>query len=269
MSAEAYTQEQILCGLRIIWGEVLDSEEPLKLDMRFFDEFRAGGRFEEIDFGDVTWRLQRDFGFTCALVEWKTFLGLPIQDTDVWERDIAPRLTVRALIDFIRDRLEPISLEPITLLGKPCLTAGIFRGLERLAGSVDPEVIRFGPSTPIRNCLCGLRLRCFWNRLRWIVEDQLPPPRQITLSSRGFLHSLLFKFCLGLLIAIWRRDLAGVLTGIGTTFLLLIPMGTIVSFINERLNPLPEGIETFGDLARVLAAILLDQQSEAASCSTP
>jgi hypothetical protein len=43
----------------------------------------------------------------------------------------------------------------------------------------------------------------------------------------------------------------------------------MVAFINARLNPLPEGIETFGDLSRVLAAIILDQQTEAASCSIP
>jgi hypothetical protein len=62
---------------------------------------------------------------------------------------------------------------------------------------------------------------------------------------------------------------AGVIVAFIVSFVLFIPVGVMVEFINARLNPLPEGIETFGDLARVLSAIILDQQSEAASCSTP
>ena len=128
MCAERYTQEQIFSGLRIIWRDVLAYESPLDLDMRFIDEFKGGGLLEEIDFGDVIWRIQWEFGFTCDVEEWNTFLGLPFQDPDAWERDVAPRLTVAALTAFILERLKPIAFEPIAMLGKPCLTAGIFRG---------------------------------------------------------------------------------------------------------------------------------------------
>ena len=269
MSAEKYTQEQIFSGLRMIWRDALDFRTPLHLDMNFMAEFKAGGAIDEIDIFDVFYRIQREFGFTCAWEEWKAFLSLPTVDEDKWNREVAPRLTFRALAVFIRERLEPISLEPITLLGKPCRTAGIFRALERLAGQVHPAVKPFGPSTPIRARLKGFRLCRYWSRLRWIVEDQLPPPPQITFPIWRFLNHLFVKLGIGSLIALCRRDLGGLLEALAVTLLLFLPVGMVAAWINAQLNPLPKGIETFGDLARVLAAILVDQQSEAASCSTP
>jgi hypothetical protein len=165
--------------------------------------------------------------------------------------------------------VKPISFVPITLLGKPCQTAGSFRGIEQLVQQTNPKGSRFAPSTPIRERLRGVPLQRFWNRLRWMLDDQIPPLPRIKIASRGFLHSLIFKFCIGLLIALWKRDLSGVLAGVATTFALFIPVGVIVAFINNSLCRLPKGIETFGDLARYLAVIIADQQSEAASCSTP
>lgn len=264
MSGNAYTQDQILSGLRIIWREALDYEAPILPEIRFADDFKAGGNLEEIDFADVICRIQGHFGFTCAWEDWQTFLGWCGHDPDVWERDVAPRLTFAALADFIRERLEPISLEPITLLGKPCRSAGIFRALERLAGQVHPRVCRFGPSTPIRARLRGIRLRRFWSRLRWILEDQIPAPPRITLTCGGLLFILLFNSSIGLLVSLWSRDLVGLAAGFVGTFVLLFPLSWAVVFINSRLNPLPKGIETFGDLARYLAVITVDQQPQGA-----
>lgn len=271
MSGKSYTQEQILSGIRIFWRESLGCESPFDPDASFVVQFNAERKnlFLVLDLDDVFFGLETHFGFHCPSKEWEAFMAFPTQDLREWEKTIAPRLTFRALADFIRERLNPIFLEPITMLGKPCLTAGIFRALEQLAEKINPKVSRFAPSTPIRARLPGYCLRTFWDELRWIMEDQLPPPPKIILSSRGFFRSLYFKLSIGLLIALWRRDLDGLLAGISVTFALFIPVGVIVAYINTLLNPLPEGIETFGDLARVLAAIILDQQSEAASCSTP
>jgi hypothetical protein len=269
MSAKTYTQEQILSGIRIFWREELGYESPCHPDMNLVEQLKAEGFYEDLDFADVRFGLQRLFGFTCSWEEWDTFLGIPVKDPDEWEKIVVPRLTFRALAEFIREQLEPISFGPITLLGKPCLTAGVFRGLERLAVQVHPNGARFAPSTSIRKCLRRVRLYRFWCRLRWMLHDRLPPPPKIELHFSGCLSSLCFKLGIGLLIALWRRDLTGLTAGFVVSVVLLLPTVCIVEFINERLNPLPEGIETFGDLARVLAAIILDQQSECVSCSTP
>ncbi len=269
MPANTFTQEQVLSGIRIVWKEALNYDSPISPEMNFAEPFKADGPYEDIDLADVFYRLERTFGFKCPKKEWHAFMGTDLTDLDEWEKTIAPRLTFRALAEFIREKLKPISFEPLTILGKPCLTAGVFRGLERLTEQIDPKVRPFAPSTPIRARLRGFRLRCCWSKLQWIMEDQLPDPPRITLTSGNCLHSLLVKLGAGLLIYLWRRDWEGALAGIVTTISLFIPMGILVAFINDRLNPLPKGIETFGDLARVLAAILLDQQTEAGSCSTP
>ncbi len=269
MSAKTYTQEQILIGLGIYWHEYLGCDSPIDPDMSFIDQLRVEGLYEDIDFTDVRRGLQRLFGFTCSRSEWETFLGTHLKDPGTWEKTIPPWLTFRVLADFIGEHLKPVSFEPMTLLGKPCLTAGIFRGLERLAVQVNPRVQRFAPSTPIRQRLRGVRFYIFWNRLRWMLQDQLPPPQTIRFLSRGFLHSLSFKVAIGVMIALWKRDLDGFLAGIAVTLSLLVPVGWLAAVINWWRNPLPEGIETFGDLAYVVAAIILDQQSESASCLTP
>ncbi|MGH7169017.1 MAG: hypothetical protein ACRELF_08210 [Gemmataceae bacterium] len=281
MSAETYTQEQILSGIELVCSEVPEFDLPFDLDTRLDEYFAPSfgseslgdriGRLmgEEDAFTQLAQALAWFFGFTCSLEEWNNYFGLNATSRDEWERDFAPHFTFRRLVEFIRERAKPISLEPITMLGKPCLTAGIFRGLEQLVRQISPKATKIAPSTPIRKCLRGVLVHGLWYRLRWMFDGQLPPPPRITLSSRGFLHSLIFKVAIGVLIAIWRRDLSGVLAGIGTTFALLIPLGVIVAFINARLYPLPKGIETFGDLARYLAVVTEDQQTEAASCSTP
>ncbi|HEY7329128.1 MAG TPA: hypothetical protein VH592_15910 [Gemmataceae bacterium] len=271
MSANAYTQEQILSGLRIFWRERLGCRVPSDSDRSFIEHLKANGKvISEIDLIDyVPEALEFFFRFKCSPTEWESFLGLPIQDPNEWEKNTAPRLTFRALANFIRERLDPISFAPVTLLSKPCLTAGVFRGLEQLAEKIHPKVTKFAPSTPIRARLRGFRLLYFWSELRWIMEDQLPPQRQIAFRSWKFLNHLFVKLGIGSLIALCRGDLAGLLEGLAVTVLLFLPVGMVAAWINAQLNPLPKGIETFGDLAGVLAAIILDQQTEAASCSMP
>lgn len=279
MSAKTYTQEQILSGIRIFWREELDCKSPIDPDRSFIEQLKAAYKFDD-DFRLVPPGLERLFGFSCPVRQWEDFLGIRLEwrthlgvyfleNPCTWEKKNAPRLTFRALAEFIREQLNPIALEPVTLLGKPCLTAGIFRGLEQLAAQVNPKVTPFAPSTPIRQCLRGVLLRRFWDRLRWMIEDQIPLPPKLNLSERDCLTSLVIKFGVGPLIALWRRDLEGLLVGVLWTFMLLFPMVWIMGLIEQRLNPLPDGIETFGDLSRVLAAIILDQQSECAACSTP
>jgi hypothetical protein len=269
MSANTFTQKQILSGIRIVWREELNFKSSFDPETRIDAQVNAEGDFDDFDIAELICALQWIFNFTCPRKDWEIFFGCHCRDVSEWEKTGASRCTFRGLADFIGERLNPVSLEPLTLLGKPCLTAGIFRGLEQLAVQVNPRVVRFAPSTSIRQCLHGVRLRRFWNRLRWMIEDQIPPPPRLDVRSEAFFNSLLLKFIIPLLIAGARRDWAGMIVAFIVSFVLLIPIGVMVEFINARLNPLPEGIETFGDLARILAAIILDQQTEAASCSTP
>ena len=261
MCVNRYTQEQILCGLRILCAEN-GCDYSFEPDTRLDDYFKAEGIWDELDTGELAEEINAFFGFSCSVEEWDQFFGwrAGARDTDGWEQLYAPHFTFRGLADFIRERVEPIFFEPLTLLGKPCLTAGIFRGLERLTERIHPAASRFAPSTPIRVCLRGSRLRSFWSRLRWMTEDRIPAPPRIKLGCGGFY----FKLGIGLFIALWNRDLDGLWLSLKVTALLFIPTAFLVEFLNARLNPLPKEIQTFGDLARYLAVITENQQPQGA-----
>lgn len=267
MCAPRFTQEQILSGIRMVWREELGFMHPFTPDTRIDDQLKEEGVWNAIDLDEVIGDLECLFDFSAPAKDWENLFGCHVQDGQEWESTGGARCTFRGLADFIGERLTPISFEPVMLLGRSCLTAGVFRGLQQLAVQVHPRVGRFAPSTPIRRCLRGVQLRRFWNRLRWMIEDQLPPPRTLHFRSKWFVKSLFLKILIPVLIALWRRDWNGIMVALLFTFALVAPVGLILDFINNRLNPLPKGIETFGDLARVLAAIILDQQSERASCS--
>ena len=262
MCAKMFTQDQILCGLRIFFEEGIGINDSFDADMRIDEHLMADGVWDELDTADLALGLNDFFGFSCSLEEWELFFGWSTssRDAEEWERIFAPRFTFRGLAEFIRERVEPIFLEPQMLLGKPCLTAGIFRGLELLTAQINPEVRRFAPSTPIHSRLRGFRLRRLWYRLRWITEERIPAPRRIRLGCGGFY----FKIGIGLFIALWKRDLEGLWLSLKVTALLFLPTAFLVEFINSRINPLPKGIETFGDLARYLAVITVDQQPQGA-----
>lgn len=264
MSAPRFTQEQILSGLYIFLREDFGCKTLIDPDLRIDEFFKADGIWEELDTGELAEELSNYFGFSCSLDEWEAFFGWTTsahaRNVEEWEQLFAPHFTFRGLADFIRERAEPISFEPLTLLGKPCITAGIFRGLERLTEQIHPVASRFAPSTSIRACLRGSRLRRFWNRLRWMTEDRIPAPPRIKFGCGGFY----FKLAIGLLIALWHRDLDGLWLSLKVTAVLFIPTAFLVEFLNSRLNPLPKEIQTFGDLSRYLAVITENQQPQGA-----
>ncbi|HEY7313114.1 MAG TPA: hypothetical protein VH643_27445 [Gemmataceae bacterium] len=267
MSAERYSQEQILCGLRIVWREELDFDPSFDLDTRIDENTGLatlgdliGCLVGEVEYiTRIAWTIETFFGFSCRPEEWNCYFGLNATSREEWEHFFAPCFTFRRLVEFIQARVKPLPLEPITVLGKPCLTAGIFRGLERLARQVHPALRQIAPSTPICARLHGLCLRRFWNRLRWITEERIPT-RRIKLGCGGFY----FKLGIGLAIALWKRDLEGLCLSLLVTALLFIPTALLLGFLNSRINPMPKEIKTFGDLARYLAVITGDQQPEGA-----
>src|SRR5262249_49647522 len=131
---------------------------------------------------------------------------------------------------------------------------------------VHPKVSRFGPSTPIHERLRGAHLQMFWDRLHWITNDQIPLPyHQIRLRRGGFF----LKIGVGLLNYSCNQDVRGFLISLAATVCLFLALAWLVKLLNRQLNPLPKEIQSFGDLARYLAVIISNPQSEAASCSTP
>ena len=163
-----------------------------------------------------------------------------------WRQTIAPKVTVTALVTFLRDRFKSVSFEPVSVLGSPpCPAAGYFVGISNIVQQIHPEAPRFGPSTPIRKVLSNTRLRVFWNRLSWSAKQSLPPlsfwlnhlANALLIISIGFLvFGIMVDWAI--LASVWLLCLKGLQIG---------------WWLHRRANPLPHGIDTFADLSRYLA----------------
>jgi hypothetical protein len=245
------TEDQVLFGLEQFWVRHLGCDSPFEPGARLG---RTEWLFDEADLADHLDALGDFFGLSCPPQEWAEFLGLAVTDPREWEENVAPRLTFRGLAAFIAARVETIPLEPVSLLGQPCLTAGIFGGLEQLVAQVHRRARHFGPSTPIRRRLRGPRLRLFCERLHWIGQGRLPAPPRLTITRRALDHYFWGKAAAAILTAVLVGDWSVLCTGFLVGLLLLIPLAAVVTFLNEWwIDPLPAGARSFGDLARLLA----------------
>lgn len=171
-----------------------------------------------------------------------------------WQREVAPQLTIRRLAMLIARKARVPSFEPVTIFGSCCEPAGVFLGL---CGLPELDGRRFAPSTPLRAIKSSSKLCELWKRAEWINGVKLPKLQErSTVRLRSAADAVqLATFCIVLPIAI----AVGVFFGQSNSELLAVTSG-VAAFIAslcvgcnvaDRLhNPLPEGIERFGDLAR-------------------
>jgi hypothetical protein len=58
--------------------------------------------WDEIDWADIAFRLQRQFGFHAADAQWAEFLGFEKpRAPEEWMREFGPRITVEGVTEFI------------------------------------------------------------------------------------------------------------------------------------------------------------------------
>lgn len=163
-----------------------------------------------------------------------------------WISEIEPQLTIASFADFLRQRYEPPSFEPVSVLGSPpCPAAGYFVGMSEIVEQIKPDVERFGPSTPINGVLSSYQLTTFWMRLSRAAHRSLPQlsfwlNRLANVLLIGSAACLLFGVFVdwAFLAAAWMLCLKGLL---------------FAKWLHLRANPLPKGIVTFSDLSRYLA----------------
>jgi hypothetical protein len=244
-----YSFSQIWCGLNILFREHLGADGPFDRNSRIDEYLKSWGLWEELEIPGI---IMSFFGFSCSSKEWKAFFcqGKQVLNPQEWEETIAPKLTFGALADFIGKHCEGVSLKPLNLFGKSCLTAGIFRDLEDITRKVYPWLGRFGPSSPIRKHLAGLRLLNWWERLRWVTEEKLPPLDQSRVQGLQWLAFLVFlEVVFALVLAGFFKDWINLPRELPVFFSLIY----LEHKLFQLINPLPEGIDTFGDLARYLA----------------
>lgn len=173
-----------------------------------------------------------------------------------WNREIAPTIKVCDLVACISRRAPAPSLEPVTVFGHSCSAAGIFCGLCQLP---EVDLLRVAPSTPLRKLGRLSRIRKLWKRIEWVSGVTLPPAKDIWPQSWPTLANVLGG---GIALGVFGASIAlgamqrGPLYQIGGTIISMAALIAVIAFcgaIVDRLhNPLPEEVETFGDLARFI-----------------
>lgn len=255
-----FTREQILCGLKHVVTAGLFCDVPFSAETRLSDYYVDNDCHESFD--ELLIALCGVFGMETPASEWAEFIGGGADSFEHWLADVAPRFTFGAIADFIAERAECVSFGPTTVLGTPDASVGAFLGVEQLARAVEPRLRPFGPSTPIRRRLRGPMLWAFWNRLRWMTEDRLPPLRDTTLQIQGM--DLLVLLLAVVNLFAWCAALSYLPRGMSPTVVaLVVTLGifgtTTALHLGGRflaawlVNPLPPDVRTFRDLAEKLA----------------
>ncbi len=270
MHDSSSTQElrsQVMCGLRNVMAEQIGTHAPFDYDASIVDYLKEESDFDELDLMVVTSAIEEVFGIHVEDEAWRRFLGLDIKDPEEWTREVAPTLTFGRLAEFILDRLGPVDFSPMRIFGRACATAGAFRGIESIANQVDPFVERFAPSTSVIERFTNRNLSLLWQRLRWRCENRIPSlkptARTRVLRFFGTCFGLTAATSIGAALLFDRSDeylgvfitcffALGISLGL---WLGVVILAALVSPLVRRIDSgIPCGIDTFGDLARHLAA---------------
>ncbi len=268
-----FTTEQVLRGIQAYVYEHVD--DKLVLDpYASVNEYReAVEESHECPLAFLS-MLAEYFGFQFSERRWIVWLRLPNGKGlskaqrgrlwEAWQKRTAHELTVRKLAEHIADLAPGTSMEPATVFGVPCAPAGVFHGLCKL-----PEVVgkRVGPSTQIGKVLGGWKIEQLYGRAEWISDTSLPPLKRNPWWSLSSPSNWVDGIGLGtaILAALGALIYVGVVTesafwGFVVAVPTLAVILLIVSACSDAIrNPLPDGITTFGDLARLIA----DQERDA------
>jgi hypothetical protein len=270
-----YTVEQVLRGMQAFVTEHCGPEVVLDPD-KSVNEYREAAAASH----ECPLEFLRDMA-SCLNLErnegrWAAWLKLRGEASwskrrreeawEAWQREVAPALTVRALAEYIARRAVGQSLAPATVFGVTCAKAGVFLGLCDM-----PEVagLRVAPSTPLQVLGRSSRIQNLWRRLEWVSGVKLPATRGVEaagMSSLGDVVWALTCFASPIAAILALVSTYDVMGGACVLTALLAGFGELIGgwCVADRLhNPLPQGVVSFGDLARLVAMRLEPGASQA------
>lgn len=263
--------DPILRGLREVMPRLVKNVRPFDRETGLNAYLEADGAFDGYDTVALTMEVEKRFGFRCGDYEWECFFRADTTGRVDWVSDISPRITFGDLADFIANQIAVISLEPVTVLGKPCKTAAAFRAIQHVARQLRPKVKGFAPSTPIRDRVRGLTCEDLWARLERVTDGRTPGLRTTWLTKLttvvrwGGVSFILLAAggaaLLGIAGAVLGDDVeritllgAGLAASLTLSLLLGLLLAGAIALLAWFDDRLPVGIRTFGDLARAIAA---------------
>ncbi|MCH9655095.1 MAG: hypothetical protein K0U86_03745 [Planctomycetes bacterium] len=253
MTVTRYTEKQILCGLYECWKDAMGTDRPFDAETRVDLHMKANCEWEETDLADLFFRFEKHFGFESSLEEWTEELGIAnVPSLDVWENEMAPKFTFGALARFIQKRaVNTVSFKPVMVINKECLPAGAFYGIEQISNQLVSAKCRVTPSTKIIDAFRGYKLNSFWSELSWRSEVPLPQLSRHWdfLADWGYMITFW-----GMLIAFPLVFFMGNFYILLGAVLLVIAIWLIDSAYTHYSDPLPPELQTFRDLAMLIAA---------------
>ncbi len=244
---------------------------PIAREMRidrYFVELRAAS---DLDLLVLGFTINDLIGVDLSIDDWKFLTGQDLcKSKEEWETKYAPMFTFGRLADLIASRAKLGTIRPATIMGATSLSAGAFKRIEMIAREIDKRIASFAPSTPILDRFRGRKLRQFWARLRALSGNRVPSMVSSKIDRAlewlgGLSGILLCLFFYGI-IAWELATLIGLSPASQVTSWWFVfafpPVALFVStrlllLVVDRIRPpssiLPNGIETFRDLAMLVA----------------
>jgi acyl carrier protein len=257
--------------IQVAVNQVTGKSVPITSNTRMDQYFNDVAGADSLEYLDLSFRLEDKLGVKLSQDDWRFLSGSELcQSNEEWEVKFAPMFTFGRLAELVAHRAKLGRVEPATILGATSLSAGAFRCIETIAKEIDNKIKLFAPSTPILDCFEGRKLHQFWGRLRALSADRIPPLLfgriDQALAWLGGLWGILL--CLALYaVMVWKLIVVfgfSVADPFWKAFLyfslpviLLFLSSKALHFLVARLRPassvLPNGIETFRDVAKLVA----------------
>lgn len=223
--------DQVMFGLRQVYEDSWrPSREPLTLDaplQNLVGDDLEGFRYDLVEvFGVWVW---------CDRIGY--FLN----------RDA----TVGKFAEFLRGILPEANLAPVRIAGTSCDKAAAFFAIESILRSHGVND-RLAPSQRIQDILSFNQIDQLWHGLHWVLQgrdiprEQWEPSRVIDATS--YWHCAGLTLFVGLILAC--GGIPELLLVFGLPALLLAFAGKALM---DGISPLPNGVETFRDLASLIA----------------
>ena len=258
MSQLRYSERQIMPILAdsLVDTLGLDDDEALDpvtdLDRRIDQYLKDINEWNAFDFADFIYVIERLFHFECSPKEWKAFFGVDCgyQSEEEWVEQVGLHLTFKALVEFIAARAPYVSFQPVTVIDRACGPAGAFYGLEELSGKYFSATCRVTPSTQLLDAFRGRQLEKFWGELQWRSGAKLTDLKSFWFLLEGC-GCLMFFLALFIAVVIFLPG--GDYLALTVTLLSAYTVWRVISVCCYWSNPLPPELQTFRDLAVLIA----------------
>ncbi|MFO0973177.1 MAG: hypothetical protein U1A27_07050 [Phycisphaerae bacterium] len=261
----------VVAGLQEIVSSMFGRQVPITATTRI-DRFI--GLLSDVDalgYLDLAQQIEDRFGVRLSAADWSWLTGGDGRmSAGARERLHGEQFTFGRLAERIVQQARLQELRPLTILGARSHAAGAFRWLEEAARQISPRCEPFAPSTPIRDRFRNRRLKRLWGLAglasggRVQALDATPAAKLADrIENRQGARTLLAAFLVvysAAFVALAPRGSADVFhfAIFGMLFFVVTvgPIGLVLLLLTRlvsRAPALPGSVQSFGDLARLIA----------------